>query len=329
MFRQYTDCVKRLFQQLFLRVNLFMTHALSTNALSKTYSNGFEALKAVDLKIEKGDFFALLGSNGAGKTTAIGIICGLITSTSGSVEIDGLDQDKNINEVKRKIGLMPQEFNFNPHEPNIEILINQAGYFGINRKEATLRAETLLKKVNLWDRRLEVPQSLSGGMKRRLMLARALMHNPEILILDEPTAGVDVEIRRSMWGFLKQLNQEGLTIILTTHYLEEAESMCRNIAILDEGEIVAQSSMQALLKKAKHQVLIFECVESLSDNIKINHCECEVLDTHTLQITLPASTTISTVITKLLLQNISVANIRSAQNRLENLFLSLTSKAGE
>ncbi|MGE4570626.1 MAG: ABC transporter ATP-binding protein [Gammaproteobacteria bacterium] len=303
-----------------------MTLALSTNALSKTYSNGFEALKALDLKVEKGDFFALLGSNGAGKTTAIGIICGLIKSSSGSVEIDGLDQKKYINEGKRKIGLMPQEFNFNPHEPNIEILINQAGYFGINRKEAKIRAEELLKKVDLWDRRLEVPQSLSGGMKRRLMLARALMHNPEILILDEPTAGVDVEIRRSMWRFLKQLNQGGLTIILTTHYLEEAESMCRNIAILSEGEIVAQSSMKDLLKKAKHQILILECVENLPKDVSIKYCECEVLDGHTLQVTLPESTSISDVITKLLLQNITVAHIRSAQNRLEGLFLSLTSR---
>ena len=300
--------------------------ALSTNELSKTYSNGLEALKAVNLKVEKGDFFALLGSNGAGKTTAIGVICSLIKSTKGSVEIDGLDQRQNLNEVKRKIGLMPQEFNFNPHEPNIEILINQAGYFGMKRSDARVRAEELLKKVHLWDRRFDVPQSLSGGMKRRLMLARALVHKPEILILDEPTAGVDVETRRSMWHFLKQLNQQGLTIILTTHYLEEAESMCRNIAILNEGEIVAQSSMKDLLNKAKHQVLILECVESLSDNITIKNCECEILDEHTLQITLAKSMSISDVITKLLLQNITVSNIRSAQNRLENLFLSLTQK---
>ena len=303
-----------------------MILALSTKALSKTYSNRLEALKAVDLKVKKGDFFALLGSNGAGKTTAIGIICGLIKPTSGSVEINGLDQKQNINKVKRKIGLMPQEYNFNPHEPNIEILINQAGYFGINRKEARVRAEELLTKVNLWERRFEVPQSLSGGMKRRLMLARALMHKPEILILDEPTAGVDVEIRRSIWSFLKQLNKEGVTIILTTHYMEEAESMCRNIAILSEGEIVAQSSMKDLLKKAKHQILILECVESLSENIKIKHCECDVLDEHSLQITLPESMSISDVIARLLLQNVTVAHIRAAQNRLESLFLSLTSK---
>ena len=303
-----------------------MILALSTKALSKTYSNRLEALKAVDLKVKKGDFFALLGSNGAGKTTAIGIICGLIKPTSGSVEINGLDQKQNINKVKRKIGLMPQEYNFNPHEPNIEILINQAGYFGINRKEARVRAEELLKKVNLWERRFEVPQSLSGGMKRRLMLARALMHKPEILILDEPTAGVDVEIRRSIWSFLKQLNKEGVTIILTTHYMEEAESLCRNIAILSEGEIVVQSSMKDLLKKAKHQILILECVESLSENIKIKHCECDVLDEHSLQITLPESMSISDVIARLLLQNVTVAHIRAAQNRLESLFLSLTSK---
>jgi len=197
-----------------------MALALSTEKLTKTYSNQLKALIGVNLKVEKGDFFALLGSNGAGKTTAIGIICGLLKSTSGSVEINGLDQKAHVNKIKRMIGLMPQEFNFNPHEPNIEILINQAGYFGIARTEAKIQAEKLLKKMELWDRRFDVAQSLSGGMKRRLMLARALMHEPEILILDEPTAGVDVEIRQSMWLYLKQLNKEGVTIILTTHYLE-------------------------------------------------------------------------------------------------------------
>ena len=215
-----------------------MALALSTEKLTKTYSNQLKALIGVNLKVEKGDFFALLGSNGAGKTTAIGIICGLLKSTSGSVEINGLDQKAHVSKIKRMIGLMPQEFNFNPHEPNIEILINQAGYFGIARNEAKIQAEKLLKKMELWDRRFDVAQSLSGGMKRRLMLARALMHEPEILILDEPTAGVDVEIRQSMWLYLKQLNKEGVTIILTTHYLEEAESLCRNIAILDKGELI-------------------------------------------------------------------------------------------
>ena len=301
-----------------------MALALSTEKLTKTYSNQLKALIGVNLKVEKGDFFALLGSNGAGKTTAIGIICGLLKSTSGSVEINGLDQKAHVNKIKRMIGLMPQEFNFNPHEPNIEILINQAGYFGIARNEAKIQAEKLLKKMELWDRRFDVAQSLSGGMKRRLMLARALMHEPEILILDEPTAGVDVEIRQSMWLYLKQLNKEGVTIILTTHYLEEAESLCRNIAILDKGELIEQSNMKKLLLKAKHQVLIIESIDKLPENIAIKNCDCEIVDDHTLQVFQGESTSISDVVLALSTQNINVSHLRSAQNRLEALFISLT-----
>ena len=301
-----------------------MALALSTEKLTKTYSNQLKALIGVNLKVEKGDFFALLGSNGAGKTTAIGIICGLLKSTSGSVEINGLDQKAHVNKIKRMIGLMPQEFNFNPHEPNIEILINQAGYFGIARNEAKIQAEKLLKKMELWDRRFDVAQSLSGGMKRRLMLARALMHDPEILILDEPTAGVDVEIRQSMWLYLKQLNKEGVTIILTTHYLEEAESLCRNIAILDKGELIEQSNMKKLLLKAKHQVLIIESIDELPENITIENCNCEIIDDHTLQVFQGESTSISDVVLALSTQNINVSHLRSAQNRLEALFISLT-----
>ena len=301
-----------------------MALALSTEKLTKTYSNQLKALVGINLKVEKGDFFALLGSNGAGKTTAIGIICGLLKSTSGSVEINGLDQKMNVNKIKRMIGLMPQEFNFNPHEPNVEILINQAGYFGVPRSEAIIQAEKLLKKMELWDRRFDIAQSLSGGMKRRLMLARALMHKPEILILDEPTAGVDVEIRQSMWLYLKQLNKEGVTIILTTHYLEEAESLCRNIAILDKGELIEQSNMKKLLLKAKHQVLIIESVNKLPENIVVENCDCEILDDHTLQVFQGESTSISDVVVALSAQKINVSHLRSAQNRLEKLFLSLT-----
>ena len=301
-----------------------MALALSTEKLTKTYSNQLKALIGINLKVEKGDFFALLGSNGAGKTTAIGIICGLLKSTSGSVEINGLDQRRHVNKIKRMVGLMHQEFNFNPHEPNIEILINQAGYFGIPRTEAKIQAEKLLKIMELWDRRFDIAQSLSGGMKRRLMLARALMHKPEILILDEPTAGVDVEIRQSMWAYLKQLNKEGVTIILTTHYLEEAESLCRNIAILDKGELVEQSNMKKLLLKAKHQVLIIESIDKLPENIAVENCDCEILDDHTLQVFQGESTSISDVVVALSAQNINVSHLRSAQNRLEALFLSLT-----
>jgi len=302
-----------------------MSLALSTLNLAKTYSNKLEALKGINLKVEKGDFFALLGSNGAGKTTAIGIIAGLLKRTSGEVLINGLDQKLHTNEVKKMIGLMPQEFNFNPHEPNMEILINQAGYFGIPRNDAKIQAEVLLKKMELWDRRFDVAQSLSGGMKRRLMLARALMHKPSILILDEPTAGVDVEIRQSMWHYLTQLNKEGMTIILTTHYLEEAESLCRNIAILNNGVLVEQSNMKKLLSKAKKQVIILDTVEKLNSNIKINDCDCKLIDDYTLQVALGDGTSISDVVSSLSTKNIHVSHLRSSQNRLEGLFLSLTS----
>ncbi|MBT3457642.1 MAG: ABC transporter ATP-binding protein [Thiotrichales bacterium] len=302
-----------------------MSLALSTLNLAKTYSNKLEALKGINLRVEKGDFFALLGSNGAGKTTAIGIIAGLLKRTSGEVLINGLDQKLHTNEVKKMIGLMPQEFNFNPHEPNMEILINQAGYFGIPRNDAKIQAEVLLKKMELWDRRFDVAQSLSGGMKRRLMLARALMHKPSILILDEPTAGVDVEIRQSMWHYLTQLNKEGMTIILTTHYLEEAESLCRNIAILNNGVLVEQSNMKKLLSKAKKQVIILDTVEKLNSNIKINDCDCKLIDDYTLQVALGDGTSISDVVSSLSAKNIHVSHLRSSQNRLEGLFLSLTS----
>ena len=301
-----------------------MTLALSTENLTKFYSNKLKALKEVNLKVEQGDFFALLGSNGAGKTTAIGIISGLLKSTSGEVQINGLDQKAYANKVKRMIGLMPQEFNFNPHEPNIEILINQAGYFGISRSEAKIQAEVLLKKMELWDRRFDVAQSLSGGMKRRLMLARALIHKPSILILDEPTAGVDVEIRQSMWRYLTQLNNEGMTIILTTHYLEEAEALCRNIAILNNGNLVEQSNMKKLLLRAKRQVLILDTIETLTKNVNIDNCECKILDENTLQVSQGESTSISDVISGLSSQNINVSHLRSSQNRLEALFISLT-----
>ena len=302
-----------------------MTLALSTDNLTKIYSNNLEALKGVNLRVEKGDFFALLGSNGAGKTTAIGIISGLLKSTSGEVKINGLDQNKHANEVKKMIGLMPQEFNFNPHETNMEILMNQAGYFGISRAEAKIQAEVLLKKMELWDRRFDVAQSLSGGMKRRLMLARALMHKPSILILDEPTAGVDVEIRKSMWDYLTQLNKEGMTIILTTHYLEEAESLCRNIAILNDGDLVEQTNMKKLLLKAKRQVLILDTIEKLTNNVSITNCDCLVIDDTTLQVAQGENTSISDVILSLSAQNINVSHLRSSQNRLEALFLSITS----
>lgn len=303
-----------------------MTSALRLQNLQKTYANDLHALKGIDLDIAAGDFFALLGSNGAGKTTAIGIICGLLNKTSGEVEVFGLNQQTQANDIKRLIGLMPQEFNFNPFEPIEEILINQAGYHGINRAQAKQNAQVLLKRIELWDKRKEMAKSLSGGMKRRLMLARALIHQPKILILDEPTAGVDVEIRRSMWDFLTELNAQGLTIILTTHYLEEAESLCRNIAILDQGEIVSQSSMKELLSEVSQHTLILESVEQLPAQIQAQDFNCSILDTHSLQVVLDQKLSITEVLATLAEQGIKVKHIRSVQNRLETLFLSLTNK---
>ncbi len=303
-----------------------MQVALSIQGLQKTYTNQLEALKGVNLQVEQGDFFALLGSNGAGKTTAIGIICGLLNKTAGDIEVLGFDQNTHGNEIKRLIGLMPQEFNFNPFEPIEEILINQAGYHGISRADSRVQAEIVLKRMQLWDKRFDMAKSLSGGMKRRLMLARALIHQPKILILDEPTAGVDVEIRRSMWAYLKELNREGMTIILTTHYLEEAESLCRNIAILNEGEVVEQTSMKKLLSKVAHQVIILESINVLPEQIKEDEFECERLDDYSLQVVLGSDINITDVLQNLAKQGVSVDHVRSAQNRLETLFLRLTQK---
>ncbi|BBB23087.1 antibiotic transport system ATP-binding protein [Abyssogena phaseoliformis symbiont OG214] len=303
-----------------------MSAALLIQGLKKTYANQLEVLKGIDLRVEKGDFFALLGSNGAGKTTVIGIICGLLNKTSGNIEVLGFNQNSHANQVKKLIGLMPQEFNFNPFEPIEEILINQAGYYGIAKSKAKIQAELLLKEVGLWDKRFDMAKSLSGGMKRRLMLARALIHQPKILILDEPTAGVDVEIRCSMWRFLSKLNHQGMTIILTTHYLEEAESLCRNIAILNEGEVIKQTSMKALLSQVDQQVLILESSTKLPQTIVTDNFKCERLDDYSLQVTLGSDVNITNVLQNLSMQGVNVDHVRSTQNRLETLFLCLTNK---
>ena len=302
-----------------------MPIALTIKALIKTYVNDFHALKGIDLSEEKGDFFALLGSNGAGKTTIIGIICGLLKKTTGEINVLGLNQSDNAYEIKRLIGLMPQEFNFNMFEPIEEILINQAGYHGINRTCAKAHAEVLLKRMELWDKRSDMAKSLSGGMKRRLMLARALIHKPKILILDEPSAGVDVEIRRSMWAFLKELNAEGVTIILTTHYLEEAESLCRNIAIVDKGKIIEQTSMKQLLAKVSQQTLILESSEKLPEIPIALGIFLTKLDDYLLEVVLESDTNITQVLKILSEHNIYINHIRNTQNRLETLFLNLTS----
>ncbi len=241
-----------------------MTAALSIRQLTKTYANGLQALKGIDLEVAEGDFFALLGPNGAGKSTTIGIITSLVNKTSGQVAIFGHDLDRELTAAKSQLGLVPQEFNFNVFEPVVEIVVNQGGYYGIERKVAYARAEQYLKQLGLWEKRHSMARNLSGGMKRRLMIARALVHRPRLLILDEPTAGVDIEIRRSMWEFLKTINQQGTTIILTTHYLEEAENLCRNIAIIDEGRVIENTGMKQLLYQLQMETFVLDLARPLA-----------------------------------------------------------------
>jgi len=235
-----------------------MANALEINNLKKVYGSGVEALRGIDLSVKEGDFYALLGPNGAGKSTTIGIITSLVNKTSGKVKVFGYDLDTDLVRAKQQIGLVPQEFNFNPFETVQQIVVNQAGYYGVSRKEAMKRSEKYLKQSNLWEKRNVRARMLSGGMKRRLMIARALMHEPRLLILDEPTAGVDIELRREMWEFLRELNENGTTIILTTHYLEEAEMLCRNIGIIQSGELIENTSMKELLSKLQFETFIFD-----------------------------------------------------------------------
>jgi len=303
-----------------------MTLALDITHLKKTYDNGFQALKGIDLQVEKGDFFALLGANGAGKSTTIGIICSLINKSAGDVKVFGYDLDKQREQVQEHIGLVPQEFNFNIWEPVIEIVVNQAGYYGINRKTALLRAEELLKHLDLWDKRNEKAQELSGGMKRRLMIARALVHKPKLLILDEPTAGVDIEIRRSMWEFLRQLNQAGTTIILTTHYLEEAESMCNNIAIIKEGEVIESTSMKELLSRLHVETFVLDLKEPLTSLPDIPDLTLRQRDPLTLEVDLDKSRSLNFLFERLNEYHIRVMSMRNKTNRLEELFMKLVQK---
>lgn len=298
-------------------------NALTIKNLKKTYKNGVNALKGVNLTVNQGDFFALLGPNGAGKSTVIGIISSLINKTSGQVEVFGQDQDINAADVRMHIGLVPQEFNFNIFERVGEILINQAGYYGINRNEATKRAETHLKQLDLWDKRFDMAKELSGGMKRRLMIARALMHRPKLLILDEPTAGVDIEIRHSMWAFLKEINANGTTIILTTHYLEEAESLCNNIAIIDHGITIEQTKMRTLLDRLHTETFILylaRAIESLPD---CHGYTVSKIDDSTLEVDIKASQSLSKLFSTLKKCDIEVVSMKNKTNRLEQLFISM------
>ena len=295
--------------------------ALCIKNLKKIYSNGFEALKGIDLTVDSGDFYSLLGPNGAGKTTAIGIICSLINKTDGSITVFGKDIQKNLEEVKLNIGMVPQEVNFNSFDTPLNIILNQAGYYGINRNIAFKRAKEFLGELKLWEKKDDIARSLSGGMKRRLMIARALMHNPKLLILDEPTAGVDIEIRRSMWKFLKSINDSGTTIILTTHYLEEAENLCRNVAIIDEGIIIQDTSMNKLLRQLKQETIILTLEDNISVMPKIGSFQCSKIDSQNIEVVVDSEHKINELFDILNKQNINISSMRNKANRLEELFL--------
>jgi ABC-2 type transport system ATP-binding protein len=300
--------------------------ALAICQLSKTYEDGFQALKGIDLNVSPGDFFALLGPNGAGKSTTIGIICSLVRKTSGSVKIFGQDIDKDFSAAKQFVGVVPQEFNFNQFEKPIDILINQAGYYGIPHRVAAQRAEKYLKQLALWDKRDIPSRTLSGGMKRRLMIARALIHEPKLLVLDEPTAGVDIELRRSMWEFLQEINRQGTTIILTTHYLEEAESLCRNVAIIDHGTIVQNTSIRELLKQLNKETFILDTREALDSCPQVQGYPLRQTDSQTLEVEIEKSQSVNELFSGLSEQRIHVVSMRNKTNRLEELFFDLVEK---
>ncbi len=297
--------------------------ALEISGLKKTYDNGHVALNGVDLTVDKGDFFALLGPNGAGKSTTIGIISSLVNASEGAVKIHGHDLTTERNQCKLLIGLVPQEFNFNVFESPVNILVTQAGYYGIPGSVAEERAERYLKLLELWDKKDRPAREMSGGMKRRLMIARALVHQPAVLILDEPTAGVDIEIRRSMWTFLEDINKEGTTIILTTHYLEEAETLCRNVAIIDDGKIIEQGEVAELLSRSQYQSFVFDLKAPVDkapalDGFKVTRCEGNRLD-----VEMPLGDSLNTLFELLGRQGIEVVSMRNKTNRLEEFFLRL------
>ncbi|MEO8964439.1 MAG: ABC transporter ATP-binding protein [Gammaproteobacteria bacterium] len=304
-------------------------HALSVENLRKVYSNGLVALKNINLTVNQGDFFALLGQNGAGKSTTIGILCSLVNKTSGSVSIFGYDLDKELQAAKSCIGVVPQEFNFNPFEKIDQILINQAGYYGIPRKIARVRAEKYLKQLGLWDKRDQAALRISGGMKRRLMIARALINEPKLLVLDEPTAGVDIELRYGLWKFLAELNQSGTTIILTTHYLEEAEQLCKNVAIIDHGEIIENTNMKTLINRLDMQTIVLDVADVIGQSIELNGFPYRILDKTTLEVECHKSKSLNELFVHLNKQNIRVISMRNKTNRLEELFMRLITENKE
>ncbi len=303
-----------------------ITHALVLEGLKKTYKGGVEAVKGISLTVNQGDFFALLGPNGAGKSTTIGIISSLVQKSSGTVKVFDYDIDNQLEHAKLCIGLVPQEFNFNQFETVLQIVVNQAGYYGVPKPVALERAKKYLSQLDLWEKRNSPSRELSGGMKRRLMIARALMHEPKLLILDEPTAGVDIELRRSMWEFLKQINQQGVTIILTTHYLEEAEMLCRNIGIIDNGILVECTSMKALLSQLNVETFILDLRRDISTAPVLDGMACRLTDPHTLEVDVAKDHNLNDVFSQLSAANVEVLSMRNKSNRLEELFVELVKK---
>jgi len=304
--------------------------ALEIKELTKSYQSGTQALKGIDLFVEKGDFFALLGPNGAGKSTTIGIISSLVNKSSGKVKVFGHDIDSDLVAAKQLLGLVPQEFNFNQFETVLQVVSTQAGYYGIPRAEALSRAKKYLTQLDLWDKRNQISRNLSGGMKRRLMIARALMHEPKLLILDEPTAGVDIEVRRSMWQFLSELNKQGTTIILTTHYLEEAEMLCRNIGIINQGLLVECCPMKTLLAKLNKETFILDLSNALetTEDLDLEQFKPKLLEPSTMEVELDNTMTVNDLFSTLQKKNITVRSMRNRSNRLEELFLSLVENKG-
>ncbi|WP_163370391.1 ABC transporter ATP-binding protein [Endozoicomonas acroporae] len=304
-----------------------MTQALAIKNLKKVYDDGFVALKGVDLEVAKGDFFALLGPNGAGKSTTIGVISSMVRKSAGSVSVFGHDIERDLVRAKRSLGVVPQEFNFNQFEKVADILVSQAGYYGLSARQARPRIEHYLKKLGLWDKRFTQSRMLSGGMKRRLMIARALIHEPELLILDEPTAGVDIELRRSLWEFIKEINDQGTTIILTTHYLEEAEQLCRNIAIIDQGEIVENTSMKRLLSLLQKESFVLDLRQPIEQIPVFSGYKVNKIDNNSLEVEVDKNTGVNDLFRQLSEHKIEVASMRNKNNRLEELFVNMTNGA--
>ena len=301
-------------------------YALQVNNLKKTYANGVVALKGISLNVEEGDFYALLGPNGAGKSTLIGIISSLVNASSGEVNVFGTSVQQQRSKAMSHIGLVPQELNFNQFEKPLEIIVNQAGYYGISRKVALQRAEKYLRQLQMWDKHDKISRELSGGMKRRLMIARAMVNEPKLLILDEPTAGVDIEIRRSMWGFIRDINACGTTVILTTHYLEEAEELCRNIAIIDHGAIIRNTDMKSLLGTLDVETFVLDIREPLSVAPQIEGMQLKLRDEFTLEVSVPKQKSINALFASLDKLGVHVLSMRNKSNRLEELFLRLVDK---